>query len=59
MKVILELSPRSLKRLKKKADEGGRSRKKYMELVLTVHAALDESSVPIPSELKSSTTKKK
>lgn len=40
MKVILDLSDRDLKSLQKKADQTGRSRKKYMELVLTVHAAI-------------------
>ena len=39
MKVIIDLSPRALKLLKDKANEAKRSRKNYMELVLTIHAA--------------------
>jgi hypothetical protein len=45
MKVILDLSPRALKFLEQKAKEGGRSRKKYMELVLTIHAAVKDNTI--------------
>lgn len=38
MKVLLDLSERALQKLGEKASIGGRSRKKYMEIVLTVHA---------------------
>jgi len=55
MKVILELSPRALKFLQQKAKESGRSRKKYMELVLTIHAAMKE--VPTPSQIEKSKSK--
>ncbi len=55
MKVVLDLSPRALTFLKSKAKKVKRSRKNYMELVLTVHAAQIEPQPNI--ELKSSNKK--
>ena len=53
MKVILDMSPRALKALKNKAKAINRSRKNYMEIVLGIHAAMEEPSVPTPSTIKS------
>jgi len=44
MKVVIELSPRALKSLQNKAKEVKRSRKNYMELVLTIHAATQSTN---------------
>jgi len=38
MKVVIELSDKTLKALKKNAEVFGRSRKKHMEIVLTIDA---------------------
>jgi hypothetical protein len=42
MKVIIELTPRVLKVLQAKAKKLKRSRKNYMELVLTAHAVTEK-----------------
>lgn len=59
MKVILDISPRALKFLGQKAKDGGRSRKKYMELVLTIHAAMMGSRVPGISDIETHKPQKK